>query len=259
MYQALCQKDGKSQVKLNNLYQNNILYKELELSGDTDTWTTIVEKAPVYDENGQKYSYVIEEIDILSKYQKITYDQTTLTVTNELTEKPKVTLYFTVKNGYTTHDNDEVKFDLEGLTEILKKHDINPDDEYLYEFELENTITKEIYKGNLSTQGILEFPDLPYGTYRALQKDDEYFDFVKMINLEDVPGVKFTEDARGGIIEIEPTGKDIIYGVNIVNKITMPVKNVETTTGSNIIIMLIIGLISALIIRYLLLTKKKLL
>ena len=251
-------KTRPTSVKI-NLYQNNILYKELELSGDTDTWTTIVEKAPVYDENGQKYSYVIEEIDILSKYQKITYDQTTLTVTNELTEKPKVTLYFTVKNGYTTHDTEEVKFDSEGLNEILKNHNINPDDEYLYEFELENTETKKVYKGNLSTQGILEFPDLPYGTYRALQKDDEYFDFVKMINLEDVPGVKFTEDARGGIIEIEPTGKDIIYGVNIVNKITMPVKNVDTDTGSNINIMLIIGLISALIIRYLLLTKKKLL
>ena len=243
-----------------NLLRNGELYKELELSGNTNTWTTIVKNMPVYDENSKKYIYTIEELpnDKINKYQKITYDQTTLTVTNELTEKPKVTLYFTVKNGYTTHDNEELKFDSEGLNEILKNHNINPDDEYLYEFELENTITKEVYKGNLSTQGILEFSDLPYGTYRALQKDDEYFDFVKMINLEDVPGVKFTEDEMGGIIEIEPTGKDIIYGVNIVNKITMPVKNVDTDTGSNVFIMIIIGIITATIMRYLFLAKKQL-
>jgi hypothetical protein len=78
-----------------------------------------------------------------------------------------------------------------------------------------------------------------------------------MINLEDVPGVSFTEDARGGIIKIAPTGEDIIYGVNVVNKISMPVKNVETTTGSNIIIMMIIGIITAAIMRYLFLAKKQ--
>lgn len=251
-------KTRPSTVKI-NLYQDDIIYKSLELSGDTDTWTTEIKDVPVYNKKGLKYTYTIkeEENNDIGQYQKITYDQTTLTVTNELTEKPKVTLYFTVKNGYTTHDTDEVKFDSEGLTEILKKYDLNPDDEYLYEFELENTETKKVYKGNLSTQGILEFPDLPYGTYRALQKDDEYFDFVKMINLEDVPGVKFTEDETGGIIEIEPTGEDIIYGVNIVNKITMPVKNVDTDTGSNIIIMMIIGIITAAIMRYLFLAKKQ--
>lgn len=251
-------KTRPSTVKI-NLYQDDIIYKSLELSGDTDTWTTEIKDVPVYNKKGLKYTYTIkeEENNDIRQYQKITYDQTTLTVTNELTEKPKVTLYFTVKNGYTTNGDEEVKFDSEGLNEILKNHNINPDDEYLYEFELENTETKKVYKGNLSTQGILEFPDLPYGTYRALQKDDEYFDFVKMINLEDVPGVKFTEDETGGIIEIEPTGEDIIYGVNIVNKITMPVKNVDTDTGSNIIIMMIIGIITAAIIRYLFLAKKQ--
>ena len=251
-------KTRPSTVKI-NLYQDDIIYKSLELSGDTDTWTTEIKDVPVYNKKGLKYTYTIkeEENNDIGQYQKITYDQTTLTVTNELTEKPKVTLYFTVKNGYTTHDTDEVKFDSEGLTEILKKYDLNPENEYIYEFELENTETKKVYKGNLSTQGILEFSDLPYGTYRALQKDDEYFDFVKMINLEDVPGVKFTEDATGGIIEIEPTGEDIIYGVNIVNKITMPVKNVDTDTGSNIIIIMIIGIITAAIMRYLFLAKKQ--
>ncbi len=232
-----------------NLLRNGELYKELELSGNTNTWTTTVENIPVYDENSKKYIYTIEELpnDKINKYQKITYDQTTLTVTNELTEKPKVTLYFTVKNGYTTHDNDEVKFDSEGLTEILKKYDLNPENEYIYEFELENTETKKVYKGNLSTQGVLEFSDLPYGTYRALQKDDEYFDFVKMINLEDVPGVKFTEDETGGIIEIEPTGKDIIYGINVVNKITIPKENPETENGISIKIIILVLLLNIFI------------
>lgn len=249
-------KTRSESVKI-NLFQNGVLYKELVLSGDTSTWSTKVEKVPAYDENGIKYLYTIEELDndYLKKYQKITYDQTTLTVINELTEKPKVTLYFTVKNGYTTNGDDEVKFDEEGLNEILKKHDLNPNDEYLYEFKLENIETGEIYKGYLSTQGILEFPDLTYGTYRAVEGEDEYFDFVNMINIEDIPGVTFKEDEKGGIIEIVPTGDDIVYGVNVVNKITMPVVN--PPTSSKDIFRLVIVSISIFIVVILYLRKMK--
>lgn len=239
-------KTRSSTVKI-NLYRNGTIYKELELSGEANAWSTKVEQVPAYDDNGRKYSYTIEEVtnDKLKKYQKITYDQTTLTVTNELTEKPKVTLYFTVKNGYTEAGENEVKFDEEGLKNILEKHNINPDEEYLYKFELENIETGEKYEGSLSTQGVLEFPDLPYGTYKAVEGEDEYFSFVNMLNIEDIPGVTFTEEENGGLIKIEPTGEDIIYGVNVTNKIKAPGVNPETKSGR---ITILVGLFVILVV-----------
>lgn len=240
-----------------NLFQNDVLYEKLELTGKDNTWSNKVLNVPAYDENGIKYHYTIEEVNDgeTSKYQKITYDQTTLTVTNELTERPKVTLYFTVKNGYAI-DDDEIKFDEEGLKELLKAHNLNVDGEYLYEFKLENISTGDVYKGHLSTQGILEFSDLPYGTYRAVEGEDEYFDFVSMLNIEDIPGVTFKKDEIGGIIEIVPTGTDIIYGVNVVNKIKVPVDNPPTTSLN---IFCLLGIIIAAFISccYFIKTKKE--
>ena len=246
----------RSSIVKINLYQNGTLYKELELSGKSNIWTTKVEKVPVYDENGHKYSYTIEEEtnDKLKKYQKITYDQTDLTVINELTEKPKVTLYFTVKNGYTEAGDDEVKFDEEGLKKVLEKHNINPGEEYLHKFELENVETGKKYEGSLSTQGILEFPDLPYGTYRAVEGEDEYFLFVNMLNIEDIPGVTFTEEKNGGLIKIEPTGEDIIYGVNVINKIKAPFVNPETKSGT---ITILVGVFIILIVCIVYFMRKK--
>lgn len=233
-----------------NLYQNGNLYKELELAGTTNTWTEKVEKVPLYDDNGTKFIYTIKEELAINKYEKISYDQTTLTITNELTEKPKVTLYFIVQNGYTTHDNDNLKFDEEGLKNILEHHNIDYQQEYTYEFELENINSGKKYKGTLSTQGILQFPDLPYGTYRAVQHKDKYFDFVNMINIDDHPNVIFTEDERGGIIEIVPTGEDIIYGINIINKISMPIENPETNSGFKVIIIGVLVLLLSSILIY---------
>ncbi|MGN1371851.1 MAG: Cna B-type domain-containing protein [Candidatus Coprovivens sp.] len=241
----------RSQSVIINLYQNGTLYKELELNGDSNTWSTKVDKVPAYDDNGYKYSYTIEEVanDNLKKYQKITYDQTNLTVTNELTEKPKVTLYFTVKNGYTETGEDEIKFDEEGLKNILEKHNINPDEEYLHKFVLENIETGKKYEGYLSTQGILEFTDLPYGTYRAVEAEDEHFLFVNMLNIEDIPGVTFIVEENGGFIKIEPTGENIIYGVNVVNRIRATGVNPETKSGRKFIIVGFLILIIDLFIK----------
>ncbi len=236
-----------------SLLQNNQKYKELELSGNENIWELVVENVPVYDENGKRYSYTIEESinDVLENYGKITYDQTNLTVTNELTEKPKVTLYFTVKNGYTEIGKDEVKFDEDGYKKVLEKYGLNSEQEYIYSIELENTETGEKYEGNLSTQGVLEFLDLPYGTYRAIRGEDEYFDFVSMLNIEDIPGVTFIEEENGGVIKIEPTGQNIIYGVNIVNKIETPVQNPNTKNGKyNYISIIILIILSSLITYY---------
>lgn len=237
-----------------NLLQNNQKYKELELSGNENIWELVVENVPVYDENGKRYSYTIEESinDVLENYGKITYDQTNLIVTNELTEKPKVTLYFTVKNGYTEIGQDEVKFDEDGYKKILEKYGLNTEQEYVYSVELENIETGEKYEGSLSTQGILEFKNLPYGTYRAIRGEDKFFDFVSMLNIEDIPGVTFIEEKNGAVIKIEPAGQNIIYGVNIVNKIEMPVQNPNTKNGKyNCISIIILVILSSLITYYL--------
>lgn len=228
-----------------NLYRNNILYQELTLIGENNSWSTKVTNVPAYDDNGKKYIYTIEEVsnDKLSKYEKITYDQTTLTVTNEILNPPKVTLYFTVQNGYTEAGSDEVKFDEEGYKKVLEKYNINGDEDYTYTFELQNVETGEIYKGQLTTSGVLTFENISYGTYRAIEGEDEYFDFVEMLGIVEIPGVSFKEDENGGIITIKPTGEDITYGVNIINKIEEPASNPNTTNNSSKIIIVILSIV----------------
>ncbi len=232
------------------LYQNNNIYQVIDMSGSGDTWSKELTDIPVYDENGKKYSYVIkEEEDVVhSKYSKITYDQTNFTITNELTEIPKVTLYFTVKNGYTNGDSSNILFDDYGLKSIMNKYNLDSNSEYIYKFELRNEDTGKIYEGKLSTLGVLEFEDIPYGTYRAVEVDDQYFDFVSMLSIEDVPGVQFKQDSRGGLIIISPTGKDIIYGANIINKINSPIINPKT--GRNILFIFEVLLLVVLTLCY---------
>ncbi len=231
-----------------NLLRNGTLFQELEIIPDNisdNTWSTTVENVDVYDRNGAKYTYTIEENleEQLERYETITYDQTTLTITNKLTLPPKVTLYFTVKNGYSLPGNDDILYDEEGYNDVLSHYDLNGEDEYIFNFELENVDTGEIIEGKLSTQGTLEFDDVPYGTYRAREGVDKYFDFVSMIEIEEVLGVTFTQDEMGGTITISPTGKDIVYGAQITNKIEIPVKNPETKTTNNIIYIAIIALL----------------
>ena len=197
------------------LYQNDVELETMELNSENE-WQIVKEDMPVYDENGVKYSYTIFEEDFNERYGNITYDQTTLTVTNELTDIPSVTLYFTVQNGYMS--DGELKFDNEGYLDTISGYNLSGE-EYTYHFELVNVDTGIIYNGSLSTTGILQFDNLPYGTYKAVEKEDDYFDFVSMLSIEDIPGVTFTEDGRGGIITISPTGNNILFGANIINKI----------------------------------------
>jgi hypothetical protein len=223
-------------------YQNDVELETLELNSENE-WQIVKEDMPVYDENGVKYSYTILEEDINSRYGNITYDQTTLTVTNELTDIPSVTLYFTVKNGYMS--DGELKFDQEGYLNTISGYNLSGE-EYTYHFELVNVDTGKIYNGSLSTTGILQFDDLPYGTYRAVEKEDDYFDFVSMLSIEDIPGVTFTEDGRGGIITISPTGNNILFGANIINKIEKII-NPETLPNIIIIILLFMFTIGMLV------------
>ena len=242
-----------------NLLRNGSVYKELELSGDSNTWNINVLRVPVYDENGVKYNYTIEEKndDKLKNYKKIVYDQTNLTITNELTEKPKVMLYFMVKNGYTVSKDSEIKFDEKGLNKALGKNNIDSSKEFVYKLELENIITGEKYDGKLSSQSTLEFPNLPYGTYRVVQEENEYFDFVKMVNMKEVTGVIFKGESLGCVIEFVPTGEDIIYGVNVINKITMPAENPPTDSRNILNLILFSAVIFAVLIKFLIKMKKE--
>ena len=229
-----------------------LLYKVVELTGDSNEWTYTISDVAVYDSNGRKYTYTLEE-DSIDKYNKVTYDQSNFLITNELTDIPKVTLYFVVVNGYIDPKTGEMKYDDFGLNEIMKQYNINPEDEYIFKFELQNTTTKEIYEGKLSTKGILEFDDIPYGEYKAVEGDDKLFKFVDMLEIEEVNGVKFERRGNEGYITIETTGNNIIYGAKIINKIEVPIKNPKT--GISIIVACIL-LITASIISTVLVINK---
>ena len=239
-----------------NLLRNGEQFEEIEIVPENikdNIWKVTVENLDTYDENGKKYIYTIEEntFDQLERYETITYDQTNLTITNKLTLPPKVTLYFTVKNGYTLPGTEDILYDEEGYNNVLSHYNMNGDDEYIFHFELENVDTGEIIEGKLSTQDTLEFDDVPYGTYIAREGEDEYFNFVSMIEIEEVLGVTFTEDEMGGIITISPTGKDIIYGVNITNKIEYDAPTPITAANRNYLLIILFIIISSLVCLYL--------
>ena len=230
------------------LLQNGEVYQEVELSGDSNTWEKEIE-IPVYDDNSTRYIYTIKELEPIDKYEKITIDQTTLTITNELTEVPTVTVYFTVLNGYILPGTNEIRYDEEGFREMLRQHNIDPDQEYAFTFLLENIETNKTYEGRLSTKGVLEFEDIPYGDYKAIEGEDDFFEFVSMKSISNVMGVTFTPSANGGIISIRPTGQNIIYGANIINKIAAPIPNPNTKSGIKIliIILMITGIMTLLL------------
>lgn len=230
------------------LLQNGEVYQEVELSGDSNTWEKEIE-IPVYDDNSTRYIYTIKELEPIDKYEKITIDQTTLTITNELTEVPTVTVYFTVLNGYILPGTNEIRYDEEGFREMLRQHNIDPDQEYAFTFLLENIETNKTYEGRLSTKGVLEFEGIPYGDYKAIEGEDDIFEFVSMESISNVMGVTFTPSANGGIISIRPTGQNIIYGANIINKIAAPIPNPNTKSGIKIliIILMITGIMTLLL------------
>ena len=230
------------------LFRNDEEYKSITLTGDTNTWESIIKDVPMYDDNGKKYTYTIRE-DNIDKYSKVTYDQSNLEVTNELTEIPKVTLYFTVVNGYVDPKTGQMKYDEFGLKEILKAYNVNPEDEYIFRFELENVETKKRYEGKLSTKGILEFKDIPYGEYRAVVGKDKLFEFVDMMSIEKVQGVSFKKVGNEGYITIKPTGKDIIFGAKIVNKIKVSIKNPKTGFNWLILLIIIIPIVSLYLVK----------
>ncbi len=232
-----------------NILKNGKEFKKVELTSDTD-WKKTINQLPLYDEFGKKNTYTIEENLILNHYANITYDQTTYTITNEMTSVPKVKLYFNVTNGYTEYGKDEIKYDEEGFKKVLEEYNLKYEDEYIYKLYLENVDTGEKIEGNLSTMGTLEFDNLTYGTYRAMIGEDKYFDFVNMLNIEEVPGVTYKEDEYGGTITITPTGKDIIYGVKVLNKITKPIENPETSSGIFAIIIITIVSLLSLVLMY---------
>ena len=228
-----------------NIYQDDELYKNVQLSGESNIWETVVRDVPVYSSNGKKYLYTIKEANTIEKYKNITYDQTNYVITNELTEIPTVTLYFTVVNGYIDPKTGEMKYDEFGLNEILKKYNVSPDDEYIFNFEIENVDTHKIYDGKLSTKFVLEFKDIPYGKYKVKVGKDKLFEFVDMFSIEDVNGVSFKKLNNEMYISIEPTGDNIIYGAKIVNKINLPIENPKT--GINIVITIVVLLALAIV------------
>ena len=230
------------------LYQNGTLYKEFKMNSNNenqDTWYYDLENVPKYDSNGKKYAYTLEEVTTLERYENITYDNTNYTITNELTKIPTVSIYFTVQNAYTEPGTDTLKYDDEGLRKALESHNIDPDSNYSFKFELKNLDNDQVYDGTLSTGGVLEFKDLPYGRYRAIETDDDHFSFVQMLSVMDIDGVDFVSDDYGGIITISPTGSNIVYGANVINKISMPIVN-PSTSGMNISYFFILFIISLL-------------
>ena len=228
-----------------NLLQDGVMYREVTISKDKE-WKEVINNIPVYDSNHNRHIYTIEESVSIPKYNKVTYDQTNLEVTNELTEVPTVSLYFTVVNGYVDPVTGEMKYDDFGLNEIMKKYNVKAEDEYIFTFELKNLDSGKIYDGKLSTQGILEFRDIPYGDYKAVEGEDKLFDFVDMLSIEEVNGVSFRREGNEGYISIRPTGDNIVFGAKIVNKIIPPIDNPNT----GIIIELLILLVLLLPITY---------
>ena len=239
-----------------SLLRDGDLFKELTLTGNSDTWENIVKDVPVYDENGRKYNYTIRE-DNINRYEKVTYDQTNLEVTNELTEIPTVTLYFTVVNGYVDPKTGKMKYDEFGLNEVLEKYNVSPDDEYIFKFKLENTDTHKTYDGKLSTKGILEFKDIPYGDYKAVVGKDKLFEFVDMLSIKEVNGVSFKKIGKEGYISIKPTGENIIFGAKIINKIVPPIANPKT--GINIIFIIVLVLLIPIIVSKIVTKNRKVL
>ncbi len=227
-------------------------YQEIELVGDTNTWTQDLE-VPVYDNTGRKYLYTIKEIEDLERYGNITYDQTNFSITNELTDVPTVTLYFTVTNVYVDPITGELVDDEDGLRELLIKHNIDPDSDYSFDINLMNVETEEIYEGTLSSNGILEFEEMPYGDYQAVEGEDDIFEFVSMESISQVLGVSFTPGPNGGTISIRPTGNNIIYGANIINKILIPEEETPgqvnpNTNNKNVVLLVVALIVSAALI-----------
>ena len=217
------------------------------MNGNSDTWEVSVNDLDTYDDSGKLYKYTIEEIDQINRYENITYDQTNYTITNKLTDVPKVTLYFTVKNGYTSSGSNDIQYDSEGLNNILRKYKINADDPYEFDFKLENVDSDEVVNGKLSTQGTLKFEDIGYGTYKAREGFDKLFIYVSMSEIEKIDGVSFVEDENGGTITITPTGKDIIYGANIINKIEYEPATPITSANRNYIVIYLLLIMSIFI------------
>ena len=84
--------------------QNNKEYKTVTITGDytTNEWSNNI-AVPVYDSEGNEYTYTLEELEV-DDYST-TYDSTNLTFTNKLTGEEKITItkeWLDNSNAYNT-------------------------------------------------------------------------------------------------------------------------------------------------------------
>ena len=107
------------------LLQNGEDYREITLSGDSNTWTSVVE-VPKYDDNQKEYKYSIKEINTSEEYSDITYEDD-LTVTNKLSKKTDLTIkkkWIDQNNEFSSRPS-EVNIELLRDGELFKELTLN--------------------------------------------------------------------------------------------------------------------------------------
>lgn len=146
-----------------NIYRNNIFYQKITLSSNNN-WKQKVDNLNVFDENGNKYYYSVEEKNIPNNYQAF-IDNKTYTITNKYIEKESPKTNIIIRKIWDDEDDkdnlrpDNIEVDVYRNNIIFKTITLTKDDGWF--FELDN-LEKEDKYGNVYNYTIKE-KDIPNG------------------------------------------------------------------------------------------------
>ena len=183
------------------------------------TYVLIKMKAPIEEHITLAYNRCWTEWNAIDEFDRpVDY------ITGIKSNIVKVALPSSVKSMWKTIVNIHFNKIIVGENPDFENTKLNKSDIFKFQITLTNKETGNTFNGILDSKNGLTFGLLPVGTYIVTESDDNYFDFVEMINGNDpeiiIEDITFEKTDEGYILTIaEDVEEDISFQINIANEI----------------------------------------
>lgn len=183
------------------------------------TYVLIKMKAPIEEHITLAYNRCWTEWNAIDEFNRpVDY------ITGIKSNIVKVALPSSVKDMWKTIVNIHFNKAITGEEADFENMKLDKSDTFKFQITLTNQETGDIVTGILDSKNGLTFGLLPVGTYIVTESDDNYFDFIEMVNGNDpeiiIEGITFEKVGNDYILTIlEDVEEDISFQINVTNEI----------------------------------------
>ena len=183
------------------------------------TYVLIKMKAPIEEHITLAYNRCWTEWNAIDEFNRpVDY------ITGIKSNIVKVALPSSVKDMWKTIVNIHFNKAITGEEADFENMKLDKSDTFKFQITLTNQETGDIVTGVLDSKNGLTFGLLPVGTYVVTESDDNYFDFIEMVDGNDpeiiIEGITFEKVGNDYILTIiEDVEEDISFQINVTNEI----------------------------------------